>query len=100
MEDACHELDAHGLLQGGSAVYQEYVTSFRREVELVDKCDKLKDQIAILDQLVTFFTLTISSSATSSNLAQLQKAALDKKKELQEMVIRKFSGSIAYFHTY
>ena len=100
MEDACHELDARGLLQGGSAAYQDYVTSFWREVELADKCDKLKDQIAILGQLVTFFTLTISSSATSSNLAQLQKAALDKKKELQEMVIGKCSGTMAYLHTY
>lgn len=98
LEDACHELDARGLLQGGSAAYQEYVTSLRREVELAVKCDKVRDQISILDQLVTIFTLTTSIASNPSHvtyLSQLQGAILDNKKELQDMVIEEFS--MAYF---
>jgi len=90
LEDACHELDARGFIQGGNAAYQKYATSFRREVQLAEKCDTIKTQIAILHQLVTFFTLTTSIAANSSHtayLGQLQRTISDHNKALQDMVI-------------
>ena len=101
LENACHELDVCGLLPGGSSAYQEYTKSFRREVELVDKCGKVKDQISVLNQLVSFFTLTTSVVANPTHitfLGQLQGAISNKKKELQDMVIEeKNSLYVAYF---
>lgn len=92
LENACHELDVAALLQGaGSEAYQQYVTAFRRDVELEEKCDKVRTEIHTLDQLVTFFMVTASILVTpsyASNLGQLQSAMSDKKDELKDMVIR------------
>lgn len=89
LEDACHELDVCGFLQGvdGREAYEAYVLSYRRKMELVDKCTAA---IFILDQLVTLFTLTTAITSTPSQLAQLgqlQSAIADKQKELQDMVL-------------
>lgn len=92
LENSCHELDVLGLLQGvdGDNAYEQYVRSYRREVELADMCDKVRAETAVLEQLVTVFTLTISIAANPSHityLGQLQTAVSDKKKELEDMVI-------------
>lgn len=92
LEDACHELDVRGFLQGmdGGEAYEAYVLSYRRKMELVDKCRQVTAAISILDQLVTLFTLTTAITSTPSQLAQLgqlQSAIADKKKELQDMVL-------------
>lgn len=79
-----------GLIQGGGSAYEDYVRSFRREVELTDKCNRVKAELSSLDQLVTIFTLTTSIAAIPSHvtqLGQLQSAVSDKKKELHDMVI-------------
>lgn len=81
-----------GLLHGvdGGSTYEEYLKSFRREVELADKMDKVKAEITMLEQLVTIFTITCTVSANPSHgirLGQLRSAIADKKKKLQDMVI-------------
>ena len=91
MENACHELDIKGLLQGvdGGRGYEAYVRSFRRDVELVGKSNTVKAAITLLQQLVTILTISTSSSAASNStgyLVQLQSAIADKKRELQLMV--------------
>lgn len=88
-----------GLLPGGSDAYQEYATSFRREVELAEKCEKLEDQIAFLDQLVTHFALTTSIAANPSHITYLQSAISAKKKVLQEMVIHVGIFNVGLWHT-
>lgn len=73
----------------GGAAYEAYVQSYRREVQLADKCRQVESAISILDQLVTIFTLATTNAATPSQLAQLgqlQSAITDKRKELNDMV--------------
>jgi hypothetical protein len=92
LENACHELDVRGMIQGdgGGSAYEEYVKSFRREVDLTDKCTRVRAEVSFLEQMVTIFTLTTSIAATPSHvthLGQLQIAVSEKKKELSDMVI-------------
>jgi hypothetical protein len=91
LENACHELDARGLLQGvdGGAAYEAYVVSYRREVDLADKCEEVKAELITLQQQATIFTLTTAIAAMPSHLTHLghlQSAIADKKKELLDMV--------------
>ncbi len=88
LEGACHELDVRGLLQGvdGGSTYEAYIMSYRREAELAGKCRQVQAAIYTLDQLVTIFTLNTAIAATPYQLAQLQSATADKRKELQDMV--------------
>lgn len=81
-----------GLLQGvrGGKAYEEYLKSFRREVELADQIDKVKVEMTMLEQLVTIFTITSTVSANPSHvtrLGQLHSAISEKKEWLQDMVI-------------
>ena len=92
MENACHELDIKGLLQGagGGWAYEEYVRSFRRDVELADKSNTIKAQMVFLQQLVTIYTISTSLTGNPTQVAQLdqlQSAVTDKERELQLMVI-------------
>ena len=100
LEDACHELDVRGLLQGvdGGQSYEAYVVSYRRKVELDGKCSRVRAAISILDQFVTLFTLNSSTPSQLVQLGQLQSAIANKRKELQDLVfayayIRKQRGS-------
>ena len=68
----------------GGAAYEAYVQSYRREVQLADKCRQVESAISILDQLVTIFTLATPSQL--AQLGQLQSAITDKRKELNDMV--------------
>ena len=78
------------LLQGvdGGRTYNEYMASHRRSVELDEKMSQLKAQIQTLEQLVTMFTITASSNpASARHLSQLQDFVIEKRTELQTMVI-------------
>lgn len=104
LENACHELDVRGLLQGGgSEAYQEYVTAFRKDEVLAEKCADVKDEMEVLDQLVSFITLTASVSATPfqiGHLGQLQSALSTKKKELKDLVIKKVNTPTVPFNNF
>ena len=84
----------------GGAAYEAYVLSFRKEVELADKCRQLTSLITTLDQCVTIFTLTTTIAGTpayATHLGQLQQTISDKKEELKAMVISK-SAQCSYLH--
>lgn len=96
LENAAHELDVRGVLQGANcgAAYDEYVKSFRRKVDLEDKSINTRAEISVLHQLVSIYTvLTRNSAATSPTtitiFTQLQGELQDKMKELDDMVICK-----------
>lgn len=88
LENACHELDLKGLIQGGLE-YEHYRRTLRRDLQLREEMDRAKSYVRVLQQLVTLFTLATTNTPNPShaaNLAQLQRSMVDKKKELDEMV--------------
>lgn len=99
LENACHELDAKGLLQGieGGKTYEDYLKSFRRCAALEDDVRKSQAEINGLEQLVTIFTITSSISTNPSLLArlgQLQTLLSTKKRKLQDMVTNLISAIV------
>ena len=79
-----------GLLQGvdGGSTYNEYMASRQRNDELEEKIRRVKVQILALEQLVTTFTVTSTVSSTTPRLVQLHDFVKDRKKALQDMVIK------------
>ena len=77
----------HGVYSGRS--YEEYLKYFQRAVELDEKARKLEEQIKLMEQLITFFTLTATASNNPSQvrcLNELLACATEKKEELKDMV--------------
>lgn len=76
----------------GGAGYEQYVETYRRELQLADKCTQTQSAISLLDQFVTLFTIT-PTMVTPSQLAQLQSALAEKRKELNDLVVFVISNS-------
>lgn len=67
LENACHELDLKGQIQGtGGGEYEQYRSSVRRDLESKEKKDKVKTSIRVLQQLVTLFTLATTNPPNPS----------------------------------
>lgn len=85
-----------GLLQGvdGGNTYTEYMASRQRNDELEEKISRVKAQIVALEQVVT--TLTINSTnptAMTPRLVQLHDFVKDRRKALEDMVVKSIHHS-------
>ena len=100
LEQACHGLDEKGVLQGhadGGRTYEEYQRASRRDLELKDEIRSIQSAIRVLQQLITLFTITATTSLNpshASNLAHLQSAMIDKGKELDKMVNKNINNPL------
>jgi hypothetical protein len=90
---ACTELDIKLALlisgedsPSGSSTYNHFSTLLRKKSILQMELETQQNYVSVVDEMVTYSSLTLPDAETNSFLGQLHKSATDGRKTLQKMV--------------
>ena len=82
LEAACTELDlllaehtSAGLGNGVGNTYEDYVTALRKREGLKDSMAKEENRATTLEQLVTFFSLTLQTPSVNQQISVIRQEA-------------------------
>lgn len=95
LEQACTELDLHLASittteengNSDSRTFDRYAASLRRLSELKNRLDAEKQTTTLLDQLTTFFSITLVDASTNSSLQRLRSQAMKAWEAVHDTVI-------------
>ena len=91
LEAACTELDLYVAEHNSgrtfdNSSFQQYMTTLKDQSELKVKLEALEQSVALMDQLVTYFSTRISNPAQSVHLQTILKETANKRVELRALV--------------